>query len=449
VKGEQSFRSFGFKDGKGNNTPTNVELLYLGNSKKQVLTTFNELGLGEELLQGLDAMGFKKATPIQEQAIPVILNKGDLIACAQTGTGKTAAFTLPVLQRLMENRRDDNSIRGLIIVPTRELALQIDQSVMGLSYFADVSSFALYGGGDGADFNQQKQALSMGTDLVIATPGKLISHLNMGYMNLKNLEFLILDEADRMLDMGFVDDLMRIVSFLPKERQNLMFSATMPKKIRELAKSILTDPKEITLALSKPAEGVIQVAYLVYPDDKQKLVTKLLDKEGLEGVLIFSRTKNSVKQIARKLRSTPHHIEEMHSDLEQSEREEVMRKFKAKKVQVLVATDIVSRGIDVKELKLVINFDVPDEAEDYVHRVGRTARADSTGMAITFVSPDEQRKFSRIEALIGNEIMKQPVPEDVGNSFQFNPNAGGGRNKKPFRGKKKRFGNKGRKPRKD
>ncbi len=400
------------------------------------MATFKELGLGEELLQGLDAMGFEKATPIQNEAIPLVLEQKDLIACAQTGTGKTAAFVLPVIQRLVSKPAESNSIRALIVVPTRELALQIDQSVMGLSYFAGVSSFALYGGGDGADFDQQKRALSAGTDLVIATPGKLISHLNMGYMNLKELEFFVLDEADRMLDMGFFEDIMRIASFLPKERQNLMFSATMPPKIRDLARKILTKPSEITLALSKPAEGVLQVAYLVYGDDKASLIKHLLNKEGLNGVLIFSRTKSNVKTIARRLRSTDLHIEEMHSDLEQSEREEVMRKFKSKKVDVLVATDIVSRGIDVKELKLVINYDVPDEAEDYVHRVGRTARADQTGMAITFIAPDEQRKFSRIESLIGDEIRKLPVPEEIGNSFNYNPNEG--RSKKKFHRKGKR-----------
>jgi superfamily II DNA/RNA helicase len=268
----------------------------------------------------------------------------------------------------------------------------------------------------------------------------------MGYMNLESLEFLILDEADRMLDMGFFEDIMRIVSFLPKKRQNLMFSATMPPKIRDLAKNILHDPQEISLALSKPAEGVIQVAYLVYPDDKPKLIGNLLNKEELNGVLVFSRTKNNVKKIARQLRSTSLDIEEMHSDLDQDTREEVMRRFKAKKVQVLVATDIVSRGIDVKELKLVINFDVPDEAEDYVHRVGRTARADETGMAITFVAPDEQRKFSRIEGLIGSEIMKQPVPPEVGESFTYNPNSGRGKKKGGYRkGKKKNFRHKRRK----
>lgn len=402
------------------------------------MATFRELGLGDELLQGLDAMGFEKATPIQEQAIPIILKGKDLIGCAQTGTGKTAAFVLPVLQKLMEKESKGNSIRALVVVPTRELALQIDQSVMGLSYFANLSSFALYGGGDGADFEHQKKALNAGTDLVIATPGKLISHLNMGYMKTNELEFLILDEADRMLDMGFFEDIMRIVSFLPKERQNLMFSATMPPKIRDLANKILRNPEEITLALSKPAEGVMQVAYLVYADDKPALIKRLLDKEGLEGVLVFARTKNNVKNIARRLKTTSLDVEEMHSDLDQAEREEVMRKFKAKKVQVMVATDIVARGIDVKELKLVINYDVPDEAEDYVHRVGRTARADKTGMAITFIAPDEQRKFSRIEGLIGNTIMKQPVPEDVGQSFIYNPKEGSGK-KKPFRGKNNRF----------
>jgi len=403
------------------------------------LATFKELGLGDELLQGLDAMGFEKATPIQEQAIPIILKSKDLVGCAQTGTGKTAAFILPVLQKLMDSEAHahQNSIRALVVVPTRELALQIDQSVIGLSYFTNVSSFALYGGGDGADFEQQKKALSAGTDLVIATPGKLISHLNMGYMKTEGLEFLILDEADRMLDMGFFEDIMRIVSFLPKQRQNLMFSATMPPKIRELANKILHDPEEITLALSKPAEGVMQVAYLVYADDKPALIKRLLDKEGLEGVLVFARTKSNVKNIARRLKTTSLDVEEMHSDLDQAEREEVMRKFKAKKVQVMVATDIVARGIDVKELKLVINYDVPDEAEDYVHRVGRTARADKTGMAITLIAPDEQRKFARIESLIGSTIMKQPVPADVGNSFTYNPKEGKSKNRR-FQGKKKK-----------
>jgi len=382
---------------------------------------FEEFGLNKELLAGLDAMGFEKATEIQEQALPKILDKNDLIACAQTGTGKTAAFLLPVVHQLMESPQEEGSIRALVIVPTRELALQIDQALEGLSYFTNISSYALYGGGDGGDFKHQKKILSEGIDFVIATPGKLISHLNMGYVNTKHLSHLILDEADRMLDMGFFEDLMRIVSFIPKERQTLMFSATMPPKIRTLAKKLLTDPGEISISISKPAAGVLQAAYLVYEKDKPALITKLLNKEGLEGVIVFSRTKKSVKEVAKSLRRGTKRVEEMHSDLDQTEREEVMRMFKNRKLDVLIATDILSRGIDIKGLQLVVNYDVPDEAEDYVHRVGRTARADNTGMAITFISPQEQGKFSRIEGLIENNILKQPCPPEIGESFEYKP----------------------------
>lgn len=392
---------------------------------------FEEFGLNEQLLSGLDAMGFSEATPIQEQALPIILAHNDLIGCAQTGTGKTAAFLLPVIHELMRTRTDAVSIRAMVVVPTRELALQIDQALEGLSYFTDINSFALYGGGDGSNFDQQKKALTMGVDVLIATPGKLISHLNMGYVKLEGLKFLILDEADRMLDMGFYEDLMRIVSFLPEKRQNLMFSATMPTKIRQLTQRILKNPKEISLAMSKPAAGVMQVAYLVYDKDKPALIENLLNKSGLEGIIVFSKTKKNVKAIARKLNRGKLHVEEMHSDLQQSEREEVIRKFKNKGVQVLVATDILARGIDIKGLQLVINYDVPEEAEDYVHRVGRTARADKSGMAITFITPDEQRKFSRIETLIESKIRKLPVPPEVGESFTYNPKQGKSSN---FRG---------------
>ncbi len=382
---------------------------------------FKDLGLNEKLLEGLDSMGFKEATPIQEQAMPMILEGKDLIGCAQTGTGKTAAFLLPVVHELMRTKAASNSLRVLVVVPTRELALQIDQALEGLSYFTDISSYALYGGGDGSNFEQQKKALTMGADFIIATPGKLISHLNMGYVNTKDLSHLILDEADRMLDMGFFDDLMRIVSFLPEKRQTLMFSATMPPKIRQLAQKLLKNPGEISLAISKPAAGVMQVAYLVFDKDKPALIKRLLDKEGLNGVIVFSRTKRNVKEIAKILKKTQLQVEEMHSDLTQDEREEVMRRFRNRHIQCLVATDILARGIDIKELQLVLNFDVPDEAEDYVHRVGRTARADQSGMAITFVTPSEQRKFHRIEQLIEMEVRKQPVPEDVGESFVYNP----------------------------
>lgn len=418
---------------------------------------FDSFGLNPQLIEGLEAMGYHEATPIQEQALPIILNNEDLIACAQTGTGKTAAFLLPVVHQLMKNRDErpySDSVKALVIVPTRELALQIDQSLEGLSYFTDISHCAIYGGGDGSDFNQQKTALTTGTDIVIATPGKLISHLNLGYVKTKDLTHFIMDEADRMLDMGFFEDLMRIVSYIPKERQTLMFSATMPSKIRQLAKTLLKDPKEISISMSKPAAGVMQVAYLVHDKDKAALIMKLLNKEGLNGVIVFSRTKRNVKDIARKLKKSPLKVEEMHSDLTQDEREEVMRQFRNKKINVLVATDILARGIDIQELQLVVNFDVPDEAEDYVHRVGRTARADKTGMAITFITPSEQRKFAQIERLIETEVLKQPVPPEIGESFVYNPKSsvpsnfsrhgggkgqgGGNRNKKFSKGRKPR-----------
>ncbi len=382
---------------------------------------FEELGLDERLLQGLDAMGFENATPIQQQAMPIIMKGKDLIGCAQTGTGKTAAFLLPVVHALMQSDGGENSVRALVVVPTRELALQIDQSLEGLSYFTDISSYALYGGGDGSNFDQQKKALTLGADVIIATPGKLISHLNMGYVKTDELTHLILDEADRMLDMGFFEDIMRIVSFLPEKRQTLMFSATMPPKIRQLADKLLKSPEQISLSMSKPAAGVMQVAYLVHDKDKPALIKKLLDKEGLNASIVFSRTKRNVKEIAKILKKTSLIIEEMHSDLTQDEREEVMRRFRNRNIQVLVATDILARGIDIKELQLVVNFDVPDEAEDYVHRVGRTARADASGMAITFISPSEQRKFGSIERLIETEVRKLPVPADIGESFEYNP----------------------------
>lgn len=398
---------------------------------------FESFGLNPKLLEGLEAMGFLEATPIQEQALPIILDNKDLIACAQTGTGKTAAFLLPVIHQIMQNNNASNSIKALVIVPTRELALQIDRSLEGLSYFTDISSCSLYGGGDGSEFAQQKTALTTGTDFVIATPGKLISHLNLGYVKTDDLTHLILDEADRMLDMGFYEDLMRIVSFLPKKRQTLMFSATMPSKIRQLAQTILKAPEQISLSISKPAAGVMQVAYLVNDKDKYALITKLLNKEGLHGVIVFSRTKRAVKEIARKLQKAGLQVEEMHSDLTQDAREEVMRQFRNKKVNILVATDILARGIDIKELQLVLNFDVPDEAEDYVHRVGRTARADQSGMAITFITPSEQRKFAQIERLIETDVLKQPVPPDIGESFVYDPNS---RERSPNRGGGNRSG---------
>ncbi len=375
--------------------------------------TFEELGLEESLLEALDYMGFEKATPIQEQAIPEILKRNDLLACAQTGTGKTAAFILPVLNKLAA--KPSSNINTLVIAPTRELALQIDQQVQAFAYFVNVSSCPIYGGGDGSDFETQKRALKSGTEIIVATPGKLISHLNMGYANWDHVEHLILDEADRMLDMGFFDDLMKIVGFLPKKRQTLMFSATMPPKIRKLAKSILQDPKEISLAISKPAAGVLQAAYLAYDSQKARLIRGLIaDKPSYTSIIIFTSTKKKVNEIVRELRGNGYNVQAVSSDLTQKDREDAVRKFRSHETRVLVATDVLSRGIDIKNINLVINYDVPNEAADYVHRIGRTARADSTGVALTVINPDDMYKFSKIEELIEMEVPKVPLPKELG-----------------------------------
>ncbi len=387
---------------------------------------FTELALNEQLLEAISYMGFEEATPIQEKAIPVILEGGDLLACAQTGTGKTAAFLLPILNLL--SMKDDHQIRALIIVPTRELAMQIDQQIQGLGYFVPVESMAIYGGGDGPEFDQQKNTLSQGTDIIVATPGKLISHLNLGYVKFDQIQHLILDEADRMLDMGFHEDIKKIISYLPKERQNLMFSATMPSKIRQLAKQILHQPVEISLALSKPAAGVLQAAYLTYDHQKSPLIVELVKgKAEYKSILIFSSTKKKVGEIVRALKGNNYEVAGISSDLEQSERENVLAKFRSKRTRILVATDVLSRGIDIKDINLVINYDVPNDAEDYVHRVGRTARAETTGVALTLINEDDMYKFSRIEKLIEREIMKIPLPATIGPGPDWNPKQSAGR----------------------
>ncbi len=374
---------------------------------------FTEFGLNEELVEAISYMNFTDATPIQEQAIPIILAGNDLIGCAQTGTGKTAAFLLPVLDSIMKNKKE--GIKVLIVVPTRELALQIDQQIEAISYGTDISHMPIYGGGDGADFVAQKKGLVRGADIVIATPGKLLSHLHMQYVIMDNLTHLILDEADRMLDIGFHDDILKILSFVPKDRQNLMFSATMPDKIRTFAKKILNNPKEINIAMSKPAEGVLQVAYLVYDRQKIELITHLIqDKPDYKSILIFSSTKKNVHEIVRALKRTGIAAEGMSSMLEQKDREKLMLKFRARKVRVLVATDVISRGIDIQDISLVINYHVPKDPEDYVHRVGRTARAESTGVAITFVNAKDMYSFDRIEKLIGIDIVKVQPPKELG-----------------------------------
>ena len=379
---------------------------------------FSELGLKDELLESLSYMGFEEATPIQQQAIPIILEGKDLIASAQTGTGKTAAFLLPVLNEILDNTNE--GVKVLIVVPTRELAIQIDQQIEGISYTLGVSSLSIYGGGDGKEWANQKEVLMKGADIVVATPGKLISHLNMGYVKFDNVTHLIMDEADRMLDIGFHDDMMKIISFLPKKRQNLMFSATMPPKIVSFAKTILHNPEEIRIAVSKPAEGIMQVSYLAYDNQKVKLIQSLIvDKPKLESIVIFCATKKNVIEIVRALQRVKIDAVAISSDLEQSEREKVMNKFKARRIRVLVATDVISRGIDVKGINLVINYNVPKDPEDYVHRIGRTARADATGVAITFINEDDMFSFSKIESLIEKEIMKLQPPKELGKGPEF------------------------------
>ena len=383
---------------------------------------FKEFGFVDDVLDGLEAMRFENATPIQERTIPIIMEGRDLIACAQTGTGKTAAYLLPVLNKIVAKKSEGVTV--LVLVPTRELAVQIDQQIEGFSYFLPVSSIAVYGGNDSGLWDQQKTALTSGADLIAATPGRLIQHISMGYVDLSTIKHLVLDEADRMLDMGFHDDIMQIISTIPKERQTLLFSATMPPKIRELAKKILIKPAEISIAVAKPAEGILQAAYMVYDTQKIPLINNLLKgKDDIRSVIIFSSTKLKVKEIYRSLKQNGYNAAAIHSDLEQAEREEVMLNFRNRKIQILVATDIIARGIDIDSIDLVINFDVPHDAEDYVHRVGRTARAQTTGVALTFINDKEQYEFAMIEKLIEKTVYKIPLPEGFEEAPEYNPNA--------------------------
>ena len=382
--------------------------------------TFKEFGLDESLLEGIEASGYENATPVQEQVIPLILNGKDIIASAQTGTGKTAAFLLPIINKLLASRHDD-TVNALVIVPTRELAVQIAQNLEGLSYFTPISSIAVYGGGDGSNFSTEKQALSRGADVVICTPGRMIAHLNMGYVKLQGLQYLVLDEADRMLDMGFFDDIMKIISFLPAKRQNLLFSATMPVKIRDLARKILHEPAEINIAISKPPAKIVQEAFVVYEAQKIPLVKWLLKSTNLKSTLVFCSKKHNVKQLTMELRRSKFNVKEIHSDLEQAEREEVLLEFRSRRLPILVATDILSRGIDIDNIEMVINYDVPNDGEDYVHRIGRTARAETDGVAFTFISEKEQNKFRLIEDLLGSPVNKSKVPEQFGPAPEYNP----------------------------
>jgi ATP-dependent RNA helicase RhlE len=398
---------------------------------------FDEFGFDEKLLTGIDAMGFETATQIQEQGIPLIMEGRDLIGSAQTGTGKTAAFLLPITNRLLASDHH-NKIRALIIVPTRELAVQIDQHMEGLSYFTSVSSIPVYGGTDGATFSKEKQALTVGADMVICTPGRMIAHLNMGYVDLSGLQYLVLDEADRMLDMGFNEDIMKIISAVPEKRQTLMFSATMPDEIRKLAKKVLSDPAEISLAISKPVEKILQLAYLVYEPQKIPLLKYLLQPVKDRSVLVFCSSKSSTKELTRELKKLGLAAEDIHSDLSQDEREKVLLSFRNRELKMLVATDILSRGIDIENIDMVVNFDVPHDGEDYIHRIGRTARAEASGVAITLISQKDQYKFAEVEKLLGKPVHKAIVPVQFGESPEWNPKK---------QGRERRYGKPGR-PRK-
>jgi len=381
---------------------------------------FDELDLGPELLESIEYMGFRETTPIQEKAIPVIMDGDDLIACAQTGTGKTAAYLLPIMNDIIDFR--PSHTHTLILVPTRELAIQIDQQIQGLAYTLNITSLAVYGGGEGRAWDQEREALSKGADIIVATPGRLISHLNLGYVKFDKIEVLVLDEADRMLDIGFHDDIMRIISYVPKERQTLMFSATMPQNIRALSKHIMKKPVEIALEMSKPAEGVVQAAYMLGDHQKLPLINSLIaDHPEYSSILIFSSTKKKVSEIVRGLRSKNYLVEGISSDLEQKEREAMLLRFRSRKTRVLVATDVLSRGIDIKDINLVINFDAPSDAEDYVHRVGRTARADTTGVAITLVNRFDIPKMQRVEKLIGYPVYKAPLPDFIAQQHDPGP----------------------------
>ena len=379
---------------------------------------FTELGLSDRVLRALQPLGYTEPTPIQAQAIPHVLAGTDVLGCAQTGTGKTAAFLLPLLNHLSEI--DGAGVKALILCPTRELAIQIAQQAEGLSYFTHASVKAVYGGGDGVAWDQEKAALTGKADLIIATPGRLMAHMEQGYVKFDRVEFLVLDEADRMLDIGFYDDILKIIDKLPKKRQSLMFSATMASRIRQLAVQILQDPQEVSVAIAKPAEGVTQKVYLAFDEQKVALARHLLaDKDEYKQIIVFCSTKKKVEQLYRKLRDRNFACAPISSDYTQEEREQALSDFKNGRTRILVATDVMSRGIDVKGIDLVMNFDVPHDAEDYVHRIGRTARAKTTGMAITLVSPEDMYRFSKIERLIERELEKLQPPTELGEGPQW------------------------------
>ncbi len=374
---------------------------------------FTDFGLNETLLEALSYMNFEEATEIQEKAIPTILGGKDLIGCAQTGTGKTAAFVLPTLNQVAEEQSD--GVQVLILCPTRELAVQIEQQIQGIAYFTNASCYAVYGGGDGVSWEGEADALKGGADIIVATPGRLLTHIARGYVKFDTVKHLILDEADRMLDIGFYDDIIKIIKTLPDERQSLMFSATMATKIRQLAKQILKNPEEISVAISKPAEGVTQKVIMAHEEQKVAVVQHVLgDKDDFNSIIIFCSTKKKVERLARKLMQKGYSCQGISSDYEQEAREEALRDFRSGKTRIMVATDVMSRGIDIKGIDLVMNYDVPGDAEDYVHRIGRTARAKTEGMAVTLISQEDMFNFSKIERLIDRELEKDQPPISIG-----------------------------------
>ena len=401
---------------------------------------FTDFDFEDEVLDALDAMRFETCTPIQEQTIQPLMDGRDLIGVAQTGTGKTAAYLLPVLNKLCKGGYPEDAINCIVMAPTRELAQQIDRQLEGFTYFMPFSSVAVYGGNDGQRYEQELRGMARGADIIVATPGRLISHINLGNIDLSKVSFFILDEADRMLDMGFYNDIMTIANKLPKNRQTMLFSATMPQEIRKLAANILADPLQITLSLAKPADGITQEAYICHEGQKMGIIKSIFEKESTERVILFASRKNKVKDISIALKKKGYNVGEMHSDLDQSERDEIMFQYKSRKIDIIVATDILARGIDIDDIRIVINYDVPRDCDDYIHRVGRTARANTKGRAITFVSEEDQAFFKRIEDFMEQDVTKVPVPEELGAAPEYAPK----KKREGGRGGNKRSGNKGR-----
>ena len=399
---------------------------------------FTDFDFEDEVLDALDAMRFEKCTPIQEQTLEPLMEGRDLIGVAQTGTGKTAAYLLPVLNKLCRGGYPEDAINCVVMAPTRELAQQIDRQLEDFTYFMNVSSVAVYGGNDGQRYEQELRGMAKGADIIVATPGRLISHINLGNIDLSKVSFFILDEADRMLDMGFYNDIMTIAKQLPKERQTMLFSATMPQEIRKLASDILTDPLQITLALAKPADGITQQAYICHEGQKLGIINSIFDNESSERVILFASRKTKVKEISHTLKKHGFNVGEMHSDLSQSERDEIMFQYKSRKIDMIVATDILARGIDIDDIRIVINYDVPRDCDDYIHRIGRTARAGTKGRAITLVNVEDQEYFKRIEDFIEQNVPKMELPAALGEAPAYEPKSkqkggkarrGGGGNK--------------------